>query len=215
MEFDIDVNNEGSEENEHSSRHGSTNSHKRFFFILSIFIAAMSVMAAYSSISASKLNVESNYNMSEAITHLVNSSDWWNDFQAHKLREKVWEIQVDNLNSTMNNPALGQADKENMQQLLAKYHSYQNKLYDKSSKESLVNLSEKATLEETEYKNSLKEANQNSSKAESYEFATTFLVISAGLGGVSNITKKRLLGYPCYAIGAAGIFFLLSVILGP
>lgn len=213
MEFGIDLNDEENDNHGNYGKKGSTHN-GRFFFILSIFIAAMSVMAAYSSISASRLNVEANHNMSEAITHLVNSSDWWNDFQAHKLREKVWEVQVDNLNSSLNNPTLGQADKENLNQLLVKYKSYQTKLYDKSAKESLVNLSEHATSEEVEYGNSLKSANHNSSLAEEYEFATTFLVISAGLGGVSNITKKRLLGYPCFAIGVVGIFFLLSVILG-
>lgn len=142
MEFGIDLNDEGNENHGNSGKKGSTHHHGRFFFILSIFIAAMSVMAAYSSISASRLNVEANHNMSEAITHLVNSSDWWNDFQAHKLREKIWEVQVDNLNSSLNNPTSGQADKENLNQLLVKYKSYQTKLYDKSARESLVNLSE-------------------------------------------------------------------------
>lgn len=213
MEFGIDSNNEG-DDHEYSKKKGPTYTRGSFFFILSIFIAAMSVMAVYSSISASRLNVEANHNMSEAITHLVNSSDWWNDFQAHKLREKIWEIQIDNLNSSLNNTALSQKDKENLKQLLVKYQSYQNILYDKSAKESLVSLSEKAKSEEIDYGNSLKVADHNSSLAEEYEFATTFFVISAGLGGVSNITKKRLLGYPCFAIGAIGIFFLLSVILG-
>jgi hypothetical protein len=208
MEFDIDIGPEG-----HGKKHDH-NTHDRFFFILSIFLAAMSVMAAYSSISASRLNVESNHNMSEAITHLVNSSDWWNDYQAHKLREKIWEIQIDNLNSTMNNPSITQADKENIKQLLVKYQSYQNKLYNKSAKESLVNTSEKATLEENEYQNSMKIANHNSSLAEQYEFATTFLVISTGLGVMSDLTKKRLLAYPCFAIGGVGIFFLISVVFG-
>lgn len=208
MEFDIDINNEGHDRRTVSGPHG------KFFFILSIFLAAMSVMAAYSSISASRLNVESNHNMSEAIAHLVNSSDWWTDYQAHKLREKVWEIQVDNLNSSLNSPSLTQVDKENVKLLLVKYQSYQNKLYDKSAKESLVNTSEKALLEASEYRNSMKTANHNSSLAEQYEFATTFLVISTGLGVVSDLTKKRLLAYPCFAIGGVGIFFLLSVVLG-
>jgi len=36
------------------------------------------------------------------VTHLVKSQDWWNDYQAHKLREKIFQVEVDNLNNTLN-----------------------------------------------------------------------------------------------------------------
>src|SRR5690348_14604807 len=100
----------------------------RFFLILSIFIGAISVLAAYSSITASQLNVAATHSMSESTSHLVNASDWWNNYQAHKLREKVWETQIDNLNMDLANPSLNVAQKENVTALISKYNSYMDKL---------------------------------------------------------------------------------------
>jgi hypothetical protein len=198
-----------------SSHANNNNRHHRFFLFLGIFIGVISVIAAYSSITASQLNVSATHSMSEGTSHLVNASDWWNNYQAHKLREKVWEAQIDNLSTNLSNPSLSDAQKENVTKLIHKYNSYMNKLHaDNSTENSLANLSDKARAEETEYRNSMDKAEENTSFAEGYEIATTFLVISSGLGGVSNITKKRLLGYPSFGIGAVGIAVFLFVFVG-
>jgi uncharacterized protein DUF4337 len=198
------------------SSHNSTSSHNpRFFLILSIFIGAISVLAAYSSITASQLNVTATHSMSEATSHLVNASDWWNDYQAHKLREKVWETQIDNLNVNLASASLSDAQTENVTGLTSKYNAYLDKLYaDNSTENSLANLSDKAKAEEEGYRNSVDRAEEKTSFTEGYEAATTFLVISSGLGGVSNITKRKLLGYPSFGIGAVGIVVFLFVLFG-
>ena len=38
----------------------------------------------------------------DSLTHLVKSQDWWSDYQAHKLREKIFQMEIDNLNNTLN-----------------------------------------------------------------------------------------------------------------
>ncbi len=212
----------GSEEGDPSENAGSGPSHNndsshhhRFFLILSIFIGVISVLAAYSSITASQLNVTATHSMSEATSHLVNASDWWNDYQAHKLREKVWETQIDNLNVNLASASLNDAQRENVTGLISKYNSYLDKLHaDNSTEDSLANLSVKAKAEEEGYRNSVDRAEEKTSFAEGYEAATTFLVISSGLGGVSNITKRKLLGYPSFGIGAVGIAVFLFVLSG-
>ncbi len=205
----------GPSHNIKNNNDNSSHRRNRFFLILSIFIGAISVLAAYSSITASQLNVTATHSMSDATSHLVNASDWWNNYQAHKLREKVWETQIDNLNMDLANPSLNMAQKENVTALISKYNSYMDKLYaDNSTENSLANLSNKAKAEEEGYRNSVDRAEEKTSFAEGYEAATTFLVISSGLGGVSNITKRKLLGYPSFGIGVVGIAVFLFVLSG-
>lgn len=214
-EGDDPSDNSGRENSHNSDNNSSNRSNHRFFLILSIFIGAISVLAAYSSITASQLNVAATHSMSEATSHLVNASDWWNDYQAHKLREKVWETQMDNLNINLASPSLSDAQRENVTGLISKYNAYLDKLHaDNSTEDSLANLSVKAKAEEEGYRNSVDRAEEKTSFAEGYEIATTFLVISSGLGGVSNITKRKLLGYPSFGIGAVGIAVFLFVLFG-
>lgn len=220
MHFEFNHESHGGDAGEDDpSGHGSSshinNPNPRFFLFLSIFIGVISVIAAYSSITASQLNVFATHSMSEGTSHLVNASDWWNNYQAHKLREKVWETQIDNLGASLNNPSLSEEQKGNVTKLIYKYNSYMNKLHaDNSTENSLANLSAKAKTEEKGYRDSVDKAEENTSFAEGYEIATTFLVISSGLGGVSNITKKRLLGYPSFGIGAMGIAMFVFVLAG-
>ena len=41
------------------------------------------------------------------------------------------------------------------------------------------------------------------------ELVTILLIVGAGLAGTSEVTKNKLVGYPGFAIGGAGIIILL------
>src|SRR5215469_15673740 len=56
----------------------------KFFFIISIFIAGISVLAVYSTIMTTEYSIKKDDIQAESITHLVKSSDWWNDYQAQR-----------------------------------------------------------------------------------------------------------------------------------
>ena len=69
----------------------------KFFLTISTFITGISVLAAYS--IPWELNIASKNDIqAESLTRLVKSQDWWSDYQAHKLREKLFQMEIDNLN---------------------------------------------------------------------------------------------------------------------
>ncbi|MGB8938306.1 MAG: hypothetical protein WCC17_24705, partial [Candidatus Nitrosopolaris sp.] len=71
----------------------------KFFLIVSVFITLISVGAVYSSVRGAEISIEKDDLQSQSMTHLLNSTDWWNDYQAHKLREIIYQLEV-NLNPT-------------------------------------------------------------------------------------------------------------------
>jgi hypothetical protein len=48
-----------------------------------------------------------------------------------------------------------------------------------------------------------------------YELTTILLIIAAGLGGVSEISRNKLLGYPAFLIGAVGVIILIMITFMP
>lgn len=48
-----------------------------------------------------------------------------------------------------------------------------------------------------------------------YELITILLIIAAGLGGVSEISRNKLLGYPAFLIGALGVILLFMITFMP
>jgi hypothetical protein len=42
-----------------------------------------------------------------------------------------------------------------------------------------------------------------------HELATILLIVGAGLAGTSEVTKNKLVAYPGFVIGSAGIIILL------
>jgi hypothetical protein len=44
---------------------------------------------------------------------------------------------------------------------------------------------------------------------------TILLIIDAGLGGLSEISRNKLLGYPAFVVGAVGIIILFMIIFTP
>jgi hypothetical protein len=93
---------------------------------------------------------------------------------------------------------------------LHKYRSYIDALHtDKSVEGSLANLQYKAEFEESEYEKTLNNISETSKIIMTYELVTILLIIGAGLAGTSEVRKNKLVAYPGFAVGGAGIIILL------
>ena len=193
----------------------------KFFLTISIFITGISVLAVYSTIMGAEYSIKKDDIQVESLTHLVKSQDWWNDYQAHKLREKIFQMEIDNLNNTLNQlPTTSTSASHRQQdiyiQTLSKYQSYLSKLHaDKSVTDSLANLVDKAQTEQKLYEQFLIASSQYSKFVEAYDFATILLIIGVGLGGISEIAKNKLLGYPSLVVGGFGVIVLLLISFMP
>src|ERR1051325_1956895 len=108
--------------NPHHTHHNLT----RFFLIVSLFVMAASIMAVYSTISASEYDLKKDDMHTHAIVHLVKSNDWLNDYEEQKLGEKILQSQIDNMNIILlnNNAIYNQAN-----YYLHKYKSYIDTLH--------------------------------------------------------------------------------------
>jgi hypothetical protein len=80
---------------------------------------------------------------------------------------------------------------------------------------SLANLKYNAEIENSTYERSLTSISETSKFITIYELVTILLIIGAGLCGISEIAKNKLLGYPGFAIGGFGVIILLLVIFVP
>jgi hypothetical protein len=180
----------------------------RFFLIVSLFVIAVSIMAVYSTISASEYDLKKDDMHTHAIVHLVKSNDWLNDYEEQRLGEKILQSQIDNVNVILqNNNTIHNKQANNY---LNKYRSYIDTLHaDKSVEGSLANLQYKSEIEEGEYEKTLNNISETSKIIMTYELVTILLIVGAGLAGTSEVTKNKLVGYPGFAIGGAGIIILL------
>src|ERR671939_1410558 len=75
----------------------------RFFLAVSLFVIVVSILAVYSTISASEYSIKKDDMHTHAIVHLVKSNDWLNDYEEQKLGEKILQSQIDNVNITLQN----------------------------------------------------------------------------------------------------------------
>ena len=179
----------------------------KFFLIVSVFVIAMSILTVYSTIAASEYGLKKDDMQTQSIIHLVKSNDWLNDYEEQKLGEKILQSQIDNMNiSLQNNNAIhNQAN-----YYLHKYKSYIDTLHaDKSVEGSLANLQHKVEVETSAYEKSLNNISEASKIITTYELITILLIIGAGLAGISEIAKNKLIGYPGFAVGSAGVIILL------
>jgi hypothetical protein len=91
-----------------------------------------------------------------------------------------------------------------------KYRSYIGTLHaDKSVEGSLANLQYKEQIERGDYEKILNNISETSKIIMTYELVTILLIVGAGLAGTSEVTKNKLVGYPGFAVGGAGIIILL------
>jgi Domain of unknown function (DUF4337) len=180
----------------------------RFFLVVSLFVIAVSIMAVYSTITASEYDLKKDDMHTHAIVHLVKSNDWLNDYEEQRLGEEILQSQIDNVNVTLqNNNSIHNKQANNY---LNKYRSYIDTLHaDKSVEGSLANLQYKAEIEEGEYDKTLNNISETSKIIMTYELVTILLIIGAGLAGTSEVTKNKLVAYPRFAVGGVGIIILL------
>jgi Domain of unknown function (DUF4337) len=182
----------------------------RFFLIVSLFVMAASIMAVYSTISASEYDLKKDDMHTHAIVHLVKSNDWLNDYEEQKLGEKILQSQIDNVNITLQNNT---TDIKPANNYLNKYKSYIDTLHaDKSVEGSLANLQYKSEVEEGEYDKTLNNISETSKIIMTYELVTILLIVGAGLAGTSEVTKNKLVAYPGFAVGSTGIIILLLLL---
>ena len=177
----------------------------KFYVIVSAFIISTSVLAIYSTIQVTEHNSKKDDAQAHSIVHMVNSTDWWNDYQAHKVREKILLMEIDNLNISLldqrQQPSLTgpeqPQDTYRQQTLatLAKYQGFIHKLNaSESTEDSLMNLRHNAETEEKSYKNLNEEVAKNSKLVKLYDFVAILLIIGSSLGGISEIVKTKVLG---------------------
>jgi hypothetical protein len=185
----------------------------RFFLIVSLFVIAMSILAVYSTITASEYGLKKDDLHTHAIVHLVKSNDWLNDYEEQRLGEQILQSQIDNVNITLQNNNSGTqytATQKQANDYLHKYRSHIDALHnDKSVEGSLANLQYKAELEESEYDKTLDNISETSKIIMTYELVTILLIVGAGLAGTAEVTKNKLVAYPGFAVGGSGIIILL------
>jgi hypothetical protein len=111
----------------------------KFFLIVSLFVIAVSILAVYSTITASEYDLKKDDMHTHAIVHLVKSNDWLNDYEEQRLGEKILQSQIDNVNISLQNNNTSTQKQAN--DYLNKYRSYIDTLHaDKSVEGSLANL---------------------------------------------------------------------------
>ena len=184
--------------------------------IVSLFVIVVSILAVYSTTAASEYGLKKDDIQTQSIVHLFKSNDWLNDYEEQKLGEKILQSQIDNVNITLqnnnNNNNLSTSNATHKQAIyyLHKYKSYIDALHaDESVEGSLSNLLYKAEIENTAYEKSLNNISETSKIITTYELITILLIIGAGLAGISEIAKNKLIGYPGFAVGGAGVIILL------
>ena len=174
----------------------------------------VSILAVYSTTAASEYGLKKDDIQTQSITHLFKSNDWLNDYEEQRLGEQILQSQIDNVNITLqnnnNNISTSSATHKQAIYYLHKYKSHIDTLHaDKSVEGSLANLLYKAEIENSAYEKSLNNISETSKIITTYELITILLIIGAGLAGISEIAKNKLIGYPGFAVGGAGVIILL------
>jgi len=186
-----------------------------FFLIVTFFIIGLSILAVYTTIIATELGLEKDDMQITSLTHLIKSMDWENDYNEEKIGERILKAQLDDLNITLqsNNTQKNVTDLENN---LAIYKSHLEHLNEGvTANGSFLNLKHQAESEYVSFIQSADHISDISKKIGIYELITVLLIIAAGLGGVSEITRNKLLGYPAFVIGGIGVILLLVISFFP
>ncbi|MFL6406256.1 MAG: DUF4337 family protein [Nitrososphaeraceae archaeon] len=184
--------------------------------IVSLFVTALSILAVYSTITASEYGLKKDDMHTHSIVHLVKSNDWLNDYEEQKLGEVILQSQIDNVNISLqnnninNNLSASDATHKQANNYLHKYRSYLDTLHaDKSVEGSLANLQYKEQIEESEYEKTLNNISETSKIITTYELVAIVLIVGAGLAGTSEVTKNKMVAYPGFVIGGVGIIIIL------
>lgn len=189
---------------------------KGFYLVISLFVIAVSIIAVYTTTAATEYGIKKDDIQVMSLTHLVREMDWLNDYEEQKIADKLLQAQIDTLGLSIQNNIKNISAPSTVIQNLAKYKSYINILHaDKIVAGSLSNLSSNVELERNKYESSLTSISEASKIIGIYELITILLIIGAGLGGISEIAKNKLIGYPAFAVGGVGLIILLLLVLIP
>ena len=186
-----------------------------FFLIVTFFIIGLSILAVYTTILATEFGLTKDDMQISTLTHLIKSMDWENDYNEEKIGERILKAQLDDLNITLH----GNFTKKNIAEIENNFAMYKSHIDilegSQTANGSLLNLKYKA---ESEYNGFLQSQNDISAISKSiaiYELITIFLIIAVGLGGVSEIARNKLLGYPAFIIGGVGVIVLFMITFMP
>jgi hypothetical protein len=185
----------------------------------------ISVLAFYSSIMVSHYNSNNDDVQVESIRHILNSTDWWINYQSHVLKENIYQMQIDNLNIALSDKYQEQQqpttiNQQQSQDMLMKnltdYTRLVGELHaDKDIEDSLYDLRSMSVDAYKSYVNSIKEINRNTSVIKLYDFVIILLVIGTSLGGMSETAKNKPLGYSAFGFGGTGVVILLLTMFVP
>jgi cell division protein FtsL len=186
-----------------------------FFLIVTSFIIGVSILAVYTTTLATELGLEKDDMQISSLTHLIKSIDWENDYNEEKIGERILKAQLDDLNITLQ----GNYTKDKVTKIennIAMYKSHLENLEGSvTANGSLLNLKHKEQSEYDRFLQSVVDISHISKMIGIYELVTVLLIIAAGLGGVSEIARNKLLGYPAFIIGGVGVIVLLVVTFVP
>ncbi|MGB5091623.1 MAG: hypothetical protein WBN72_11830 [Nitrososphaeraceae archaeon] len=186
-----------------------------FFLIVTFFIIGLSILAVYSTTLATELGLTKDDMQTTSLTHLIKSMDWENDYNEEKIGGRIPKAQLDDLNITLHS----NCTKKNVAKIennLAIYKSHLDNLEgSETANGSLLNLKYKAKSEYDRFLQSVDEISDISKRIGIYELITILLIIAAGLGGVSEIARNKLLGYPAFIIGGVGVIVLFMITFVP
>lgn len=186
-----------------------------FFLIVTFFIIGVSILAVYTTTLATELGLEKDDLQITSLAHLTKSMDWENDYNEEKIGERILKAQLDNLNITLQ----GNFTKNNVTEIENNFAMYESHLENLEGSVtvngSLLNLKHKAESEYDSFLQSVDHISDISKKIGMYELTTILLIIAAGLGGVSEISRNKLLGYPAFLIGAVGVIILFMITFMP
>ena len=151
-----------------------------------------------------------------SLAHLVKYIDWENDYNEEKIGERVLKAEIDNLvlglQATSNNRSII----SQITQDISNYNSHIKQLdADENTNGSLLSLKNNAQAENTKLLESISNLSGISKIIGIYELVTILLIIATGLGGMSEIARNKLLGYPAYFIGGIGIIVLILITFVP
>lgn len=189
----------------------------RFVLILSIFIISTSALAIVSATMSSHSIIEKNDRLHKSLVHLSGIVDRWDDYQSHRIREKIFQAQLDYFNTTLHQQTtpLNKHDQVMYNQMVSKYKSLLDKLHkDKSVKDSIAYLNESAMNENKLFNQSSREFTQSSGIIGLYDFTTILLIIGASLAGVAELASDKRLAISGFVVGGFGtIIFILSMLV--
>ena len=187
-----------------------------FFLVVTIFVIAVSILAVFTTILAAEYSIMKDDIQISSLVHLTKSMDWFNDYNEEKIGERLLKAQIDNLNLSLQ---ISSNNSINISQFIQNINNYKSHLNlldaDEKTAGSLLSLQNNAETENNEFLQALKNISYVSKIIGFYELATILLIISAGLGGMSEISRNKLLGYPAFIIAGIGVAILVIVTFLP